>query len=60
MLEEVTVDCPCCGEPFTALIDPSPGGQQYIEDCEICCRPLVFTVEVDADGALAGVSVDAA
>jgi hypothetical protein len=38
------VACPYCGEP----VDTSPdigGGehQQYVEDCSMCCRPLLIT-----------------
>jgi hypothetical protein len=44
--------CPHCGE----VIDTHPdlgGGehQQYIEDCPICCRPIRFCVDYDADRA---------
>ena len=55
MLEEITVDCPYCGEAFTALVDPSAGEQQYLEDCEVCCRPIVFRTDIDDDGRLIGV-----
>lgn len=41
-LEEHFVDCPCCGARFTALVDPAEAGSEYIQDCEICCRPLRF------------------
>jgi len=57
MLSEMVVDCPYCGEAFSALIDYSAGSQRYVEDCEVCCRPIDFQVEVDDMGELAGVSV---
>lgn len=41
---EHTVDCPYCGERLSVLIDPQDAGQQYTEDCQVCCRPIVFTV----------------
>ena len=47
MLEEYLAACPYCGESFTSLIDPGAGDQEYIEDCQICCRPIVFTIELD-------------
>ncbi|MBK6659713.1 MAG: CPXCG motif-containing cysteine-rich protein [Proteobacteria bacterium] len=31
------------------LVDPSEAGQDYIEDCEVCCRPISLHVEVDDD-----------
>jgi len=52
MIDEVTVNCPYCGEAFTALVDFSAGGQEYIEDCFVCCQPIVFNIVVDADGNL--------
>jgi hypothetical protein len=27
------------------LIDETAGYQQYIEDCEVCCQPMVVCVE---------------
>lgn len=47
MLNEVTVTCPYCGECFTSLIDPSVEAQEYIEDCQVCCNPIVFEVRID-------------
>ena len=31
------------------VLDLSAGGQTYIEDCEVCCRPIEvrYTVEDD-------------
>ena len=45
-LYEYQTTCPYCGETFTSLIDTSAGSQEYIEDCEICCQPIVFVVEL--------------
>jgi hypothetical protein len=47
-----SVQCPYCGEPFETLIDLSAGSASYVEDCQVCCQPIDFTVEVDAAGAL--------
>lgn len=46
MLDPHPVQCPYCGEYFDVLIDPSVEQQHYIEDCEVCCRPIEFTVSV--------------
>lgn len=43
--------CPYCGEPIELLLDDSVAEQRYIEDCAVCCRPLVLAVTFDADGA---------
>jgi len=32
--------CPYCGENISMLLDVSATNQQYIEDCEVCCRPI--------------------
>ena len=40
-LDETTIHCPYCGEPNNVLLDPSEAGQSYIEDCQVCCRPIV-------------------
>jgi hypothetical protein len=50
LLEECATDCPYCGEPITLLVDTSCGDQSYIEDCEVCCRPMVVNVGVDEGG----------
>ena len=45
--EEVTVSCPYCGEQINVLIDCTYNGQEYIEDCQVCCRPITFFVQYD-------------
>ncbi|CAM5595734.1 CPXCG motif-containing cysteine-rich protein [Rhodanobacter lindaniclasticus] len=52
MLTPHTIDCPYCGEPIGILIDASIPHQQYIEDCQVCCRPITLTIEVDDDGMI--------
>ncbi len=44
------IDCPYCGESIEVLIDCSISEQDYIEDCQVCCRPIDFFVTVDDDG----------
>lgn len=57
MLHEITIHCPYCGEALDTLVDASGGSQQYIEDCQVCCSPIEFLLEVDADGDLASLHV---
>ncbi len=53
MLEEtVSLTCPYCGETLDINVDCSAGSQSYIEDCEVCCRPIELRMECDADGNL--------
>ena len=46
------VHCPYCGEAFEATVDTSAGDQEYIEDCYVCCRPIIFQLKLDLDGKL--------
>lgn len=47
---EVRVQCPYCWESFVLLVDPSIAQQEYVEDCEICCRPIDFSIDIDESG----------
>jgi hypothetical protein len=51
-LTDHSISCPYCGETISILIDDSSPEQQYIEDCQVCCRPIVIDVVVGPDGAL--------
>lgn len=53
-MEEQSVTCPYCGESFITVVDCSAGSQCYIEDCQVCCRPIEFSIHVDEDGELVG------
>ena len=41
--------CPYCGERISVLVDHSEQEQDYIEDCEVCCRPIMLMVRIEAD-----------
>jgi hypothetical protein len=49
-LHEQPVDCPFCGEPMTLLLDDSVAEQTYVEDCHVCCRPMLVTVVFGESG----------
>jgi len=51
-ISEHSLGCPYCGETITVLVDDSVPDQNYIEDCQVCCRPMVLHTGVDADGEL--------
>lgn len=57
MLTETHIHCPWCGAPQTVLLDTSAGSQEYIEDCQICCNPVVFTISTDINGELSDFQV---
>jgi hypothetical protein len=45
------VVCPYCGESNEIGIDAGGGAQQdYVEDCQVCCRPWRVTVLFDEEG----------
>lgn len=52
MLRLESIQCPYCGEVIDISIDASAGDQQYIEDCQVCCRPIDVVVGVDGDGEI--------
>ena len=52
-LSEQHISCPYCGESITVLVDDSLPEQSYIEDCQVCCRPIVLKVSADPDGDIA-------
>ena len=39
--------CPYCGSQISVLIETYSGGQEYIEDCEVCCRPIQIEFKVE-------------
>lgn len=50
------VECPYCGEHFESPVDTSAGSARYVEDCQVCCQPIDFQLEVDHDGVLQSLS----
>ncbi|WP_320823352.1 CPXCG motif-containing cysteine-rich protein [Reinekea sp.] len=42
--------CPYCAERVSLLVDPSEDNQELIEDCEVCCRPVYFSIQVNDEG----------
>lgn len=55
--EFVPVQCPYCGERLETRVDLTTDELAYIEDCQVCCRPIEFGIERDEAGALLAVSV---
>ena len=42
-------NCPYCGEQISMVVDLSVRRQIYIEDCEVCCKPIEITCTVEDD-----------
>lgn len=51
-LTETAISCPYCGESIDVLLDPQEVQQQYIEDCQVCCRPITFVMTAANNGDL--------
>ena len=51
-LQETRVSCPYCGERIHVLINEEEVGEEYIEDCQVCCKPIVVCLYEDFTGEL--------
>ena len=48
---EAVITCPYCGESVELALDAGSGSrQEYVEDCEVCCRPWRVLVRYDRRG----------
>ena len=48
-----TFTCASCWQTNETTVDPSAGARQtYVEDCQVCCRPMVLRVTVSDDEAV--------
>ena len=57
-LEATAIQCPYCGEAIDILVDVSIEDQQYIEDCQVCCKPIEIAV-IAEDNEIVSMSVHA-
>ena len=46
------VSCPWCGEYVELMLDGSQPSQEYVEDCQVCCRPILVHIDIDGCGQL--------
>ena len=44
---EVFLKCPYCWQNISMILDASTGAQSYVEDCEVCCRPIQVSYNTD-------------
>lgn len=49
-LRETSVSCPYCGEQLDVTVEVMNEEQEYIEDCQVCCRPIIFSIGSGYDG----------
>lgn len=54
LLQIVQIQCPCCWESIDIQVDCSVAvqgeRQEYVEDCQVCCNPLVIELSIDQAG----------
>jgi hypothetical protein len=48
-MEEHPFICPYCGQCISMMLDLGVRAQSYIEDCEVCCRPIEISYQVAAN-----------
>ena len=49
--------CPHCWETISLTLDLSVAAQSYVEDCPVCCKPMLVSY-TSADGELGELRVD--
>lgn len=43
------VSCPYCGESLELYVEPDVRGT-FVQDCEVCCQPMLVLVIDDGEG----------
>ena len=46
-MEFSDIYCPYCNEPIQVSVDCSEASQSYIEDCQVCCQPILLNINID-------------
>jgi hypothetical protein len=52
LLTSHALTCPHCWEQIEIVVDRSVPAQQYVEDCSVCCRPILLSVTVQGDDGI--------
>ncbi|WP_345785704.1 CPXCG motif-containing cysteine-rich protein [Pelagicoccus sp. SDUM812002] len=50
--QDRNVACPYCGESIGLVVDCTIPIQEFVEDCQVCCRPIQFRISVAEDGEI--------
>ena len=56
LLHNESITCPYCWESIEITLDLSIEQQRYVEDCSVCCRPIVIGYRAE-DGDLVEIDV---
>ena len=46
-MHQESITCPYCWETIDIALDLSVDEQRYVEDCSVCCRPIVIGYRVE-------------
>lgn len=46
-LRDVEITCPHCSAHYLISADPSISEQEYVEDCQVCCAPILLHLQID-------------
>jgi hypothetical protein len=57
LLQGHDVTCPHCWETINLTLDLSVAEQSYVEDCPVCCKPMVVTYTA-VDGEVSEINVE--
>jgi hypothetical protein len=52
LLRTIALQCPYCGEQIEIVVDCSISQQEYVEDCSVCCNPIVLSIMALGDGEI--------
>jgi hypothetical protein len=58
--EEYFFTCPYCWQQISFLLDQSVTNQEYIEDCEVCCRPIEISYQTNEQHCIQDFKADRA
>ncbi len=47
LLHDYVLSCPWCGSLTELTVDCSAGSQDQVEDCQVCCCPILVSAECD-------------
>lgn len=55
-LQTVLLQCPHCWEQVAIVVDCLDADQEIIEDCSVCCSPMVIAISAGDDDELHAVA----
>lgn len=51
-LQSITLQCPHCWQMVELVVDCSVPKQQIVEDCSVCCSPILISFTLGEDDEL--------